>query len=96
MGVAGHLAVILRWGNPVKCLSNGTTSKLPACSPHCLFSAEWEGVSSLPISKSLISSDFESNKSLQLQRRTLYRLSTQGFELLLLKVDRFIIEIELY
>ena len=56
---------------------------LPACSPHCPFNAEGQaGKLWIPILKSLVWPDSESNPSLQLKRQTLY--TTRPSELLLL------------
>ena len=54
---------------------------MPACSPHCPFNAERQpGKLWIPILKSLVWPDSESNPSLQLQRRPLFPLgfSTQN------------------
>ena len=40
LGVADHLPTTLRWGNPIKCLSQRTTSVLAGLFSHCPFNAE--------------------------------------------------------
>ena len=52
---------------------------LPACSPHCPFNAERQAEKLwIPISKSLVWPDSESNPSQQLQRRTFLPLDDRS------------------
>ena len=76
LGVAGHLSTTPRWGNPTKCLSQWHNKyNLPAGSPQCPFNAcsphRQAGKLWIPILKSLVWPESESNLSLQLQRQML-------------------------
>ena len=62
LGVAGYLSTTLRWGNPVKCLSQRHNKYTCRLSPNCPLNAERQaGKLWISILKSLVWLDWESN-----------------------------------